>query len=112
MFFYQTRGRESVSKNDLLEHNRMRNQCKDCGGSGICEHNRRRNVSEDCHGSQICYHNRVRYRCNECLQCPVCLRKRAQNVAFNCEHIVCTDCAPELPKCPLCRAEVYSYRLV
>jgi shikimate 5-dehydrogenase len=38
------------------EHGRLRNHCKDCGGSGICLHNRRRDYCKDCGGKQICEH--------------------------------------------------------
>ena len=30
------------------EHNRLRNHCKECGGSSICEHNRQRNNCKEC----------------------------------------------------------------
>ena len=30
------------------EHNRVRSQCKECGGGSICEHNRRRSKCKDC----------------------------------------------------------------
>ena len=48
------------------EHGRRRNQCKDCGGSGLCPHNRQRSQCKDCGGSGICEHNRRRTRCKEC----------------------------------------------
>ena len=40
------------------EHNRIKKDCKECGGSGICEHNRRKRNCKDCGGSGICVHNR------------------------------------------------------
>jgi hypothetical protein len=96
----------------ICEHNRRRSRCRDCNGASICEHNRERSRCKECGGASICKHNRQRSRCKECYQCPICSRKRPQNVAFNCEHMVCTKCAPELSKCPLCRANITSSRMV
>ena len=39
------------------EHNRQKNNCKDCGGTSICQHNRQRSRCKDCGGASICQHN-------------------------------------------------------
>ena len=33
-----------------LLHDRLRSQCKECGGSSICQHNRRRSACNQCRG--------------------------------------------------------------
>lgn len=38
----------SLTGSELCEHNRIRTQCKDCGGPGICEHKRRRSRCKEC----------------------------------------------------------------
>ena len=44
----------------------------------------------------------------ECTECPVCLEE-FENERFvrlqNCTHKLCSDCFPQLIKCPLCRTE-------
>lgn len=59
------------------EHNRLRNKCKDCGGSQICQHNKQRSKCRDCGGSSICEHNRQRNYCKECnnYYCEYCDKK-------------------------------------
>ena len=47
-------------------HNRIKYNCKDCGGSSLCEHSRRRSRCKDCGGSGICEHSRQRSTCKEC----------------------------------------------
>ena len=47
-------------------HGRQRNQCKECGGSGICEHGRVRSKCKDCGGGSICEHGQRRSRCKDC----------------------------------------------
>ena len=37
--------------------------------------------------------------------CPVCL-ERATNLVFSCGHQVCTECAPPLLNCPVCRVVI------
>ena len=44
----------------------MRNQCRDCGGEGICQHNRIRSQCKECGGGSICQHNRIRSVCKTC----------------------------------------------
>ena len=53
------------------EHNRKRDQCKDCGGSQICEHNRRRNNCKDCGCTKFSYlevHHKDENRNNNVLE--------------------------------------------
>ena len=42
------------------KHGRVRNTCKECGGSQTCEHGRQRSRCKDCGGSGICKHGRQR----------------------------------------------------
>jgi len=42
--------RKKCHRYDICEHQRQRNQCKDCGGGGLCEH-QRRSTCKDCGGS-------------------------------------------------------------
>ena len=58
--------RRAYKASHKCEHNRQKDQCKDCGGGSICEHNKRRNRCKDCGGSQICEHNRRRNECKNC----------------------------------------------
>ena len=52
----------------LCEHGRRRDQCKECGGSGLwlCEHGRPRDRCKECGGSGFCEHGRQRSKCKEC----------------------------------------------
>ena len=66
------------------EHNRRKNRCKDCGGSGICEHNRYKNDCKDCGGSRICEHNRRKDQCKECGGSSFCEHNRYKNDCKDC----------------------------
>ena len=50
----------SLAGSELCEHNRIRTQCKDCGGPGICVHRRIKRQCKECGGSSICEHKRQR----------------------------------------------------
>ncbi|CAM9807982.1 unnamed protein product, partial [Phaeothamnion confervicola] len=65
-------------------HNRRRDQCKECKGSGICEHNRRRDRCKECGGTSICKHNRQRYQCKECGGVSVCEHNRQRQYCKEC----------------------------
>eukprot|EP00961_Rhodomonas_salina_P071030 953790-Rhodomonas_salina.1 len=47
-------------------HGRIRNQCKDCGGSRICPHGKYKSYCKECGGSQICEHGRIKSFCRNC----------------------------------------------
>ena len=38
------------------------------------------------------------------LECPVCLVRPKNCLLSPCRHVVCTECAPKVDKCPICRA--------
>jgi len=58
--------RNYVNKNKC-EHERVKAQCKECGGSQFCEHNRQKACCIDCDGSQICEHKRQKQYCKMCM---------------------------------------------
>lgn len=41
----------------------------------------------------------------EITNCPICLSNR-KNMAFNCGHQTCQECAASLSNCPICRAAI------
>lgn len=55
----------------ICQHNRYKSTCKDCGGASICEHNRRKNYCKECNGSYICQHNRQKSTCKLCMDNPI-----------------------------------------
>ncbi len=40
------------------QHNRKKNECKECGGSSICPHQRIKNQCKECGGNSFCEHQR------------------------------------------------------
>ena len=49
-----------------LTDQRIRSQCKECGGASICPHKRQRSRCKECRGSVICQHQRRRSTGKEC----------------------------------------------
>jgi hypothetical protein len=86
--FYLTRGGKNISmwngKKYLCEHGRVRNQCKECGGSQICEHGRERSKCKECGGASICPHGRVRSVCKECGGSSLCPHQKQRSVCKEC----------------------------
>ena len=77
------RAKKSSEKNQC-EHNRRRNQCKECGGSQICPHDRHQKVCKECGGASICEHNRQRRVCKECGGASICEHNRQRSVCKEC----------------------------
>ena len=63
---------------------RQRNQCKECGGKGICEHGRRRSHCKECGGTGIYEHGRERRRCKECGGKGICEHGWQRNQCKEC----------------------------
>jgi hypothetical protein len=70
----------------ICEHNRERSKCKDCGGTSICEHHRRRSICKDCGGASNCAHRRVRSSCKDCMPPPASSCDRMLGVHAHTPH--------------------------
>lgn len=69
----------------ICPHNRIKFECKDCGGKGICEHNKRRYTCRDCHGTGVCHHNRIRSKCRDCKGSEICEHGRSRYKCKGCK---------------------------
>ncbi len=54
------------------EHNRRKEYCKDCEGSGMCKHKRQKRQCRDCKGSLFCIHDKRKDRCKDCKGASLC----------------------------------------
>lgn len=68
----------------ICEHGRYRSKCKECGGKSICEHGRQRHRCKECGGTSICSHGRVRSQCKECGGSSICEHGRKRNQCKEC----------------------------
>jgi len=73
------------NENKCEEHNRIRSQCRECGGASICIHNKQRSQCRECGGSEICEHNRVRSQCKECRGSQICEHKKKRSTCKDCK---------------------------
>ena len=48
------------------EHNKRKERCIQCGGSGVCKHGIYKERCVTCNGSQICEHKRRKSYCVDC----------------------------------------------
>ena len=71
-------------------HDRIKYQCKECGGSGYCEHGRLKTRCKGCGGSDICPHDKRKYRCKLCNE--KCEVKSVCAHGQRKEH--CKECSP------------------
>lgn len=83
-------------------HRRLRKDCVECGGSGICEHKRHRRYCKECEGSQVCIHKRIRAQCKECIGSQVCTHGRIKLFCWLCDP---TGYAKHLLRCAASEAK-------
>ena len=84
------------------KHQKIKSQCKECGGSKICEHQKQKQTCRECGGSEICEHNIRKQTCRECGGSGICEHNiRKQNCkecggSSICEHnrikFICKEC--------------------
>ena len=117
----RTNGQKYMYKNEMViwngkkilcEHNRRRNVCKECGGSGICEHNRQRLQCKECGGSQICEHNRRRSRCKECGGGHICEHNRQRSRCKECGGSQICEHNRQRRQCKECDSDGYLSHLL
>jgi hypothetical protein len=87
-------------------HGKKKNNCKECGGSGVCEHGNYRYYCKACGGSGICKHGCIRYNCVPCCGSGICEHRKQRHRCIPCGgsgicgHSMrkenCKTCSPHL----------------
>ena len=70
--------------NLLCPHNRIKRQCKECGGSAFCEHGRIKYTCKECKGTGICEHGRIKRQCKDCGGGSICEHSRRKDQCKDC----------------------------
>ena len=73
------------SNKSKCEHDKIKRQCRDCGGSLYCEHDIRRAVCKECKGSSICEHDKIRNSCRECNGSAFCEHDKIKSICRECK---------------------------
>ena len=73
-------------------HDRERDKCIPCGGSGICEHNKIKAQCVPCGGSATCSHNKQRTSCIPCGGSAMCSHNNRRNQCKVCSPATCKLC--------------------
>ncbi len=86
------------------EHNRQKNQCKECRGSQVCSHGKRKSLCKECGGGAYCVHGRRKNRCKECGGSGICVHGREKYSCKECggsgicvhgrRKYICKECVP------------------
>ena len=85
------------------QHNRRKDQCKECGGSQICEHGRLRPRCRDCKGSQICEHGRDKAYCRDCKGSQICSHGKNKASCWDCGGARFCMHGRQKRECPECK---------
>jgi hypothetical protein len=68
-------------------HDKIKSQCKECGGRSICIHKRYKPTCVECAGSSICEHKRQKSVCKDCKGISLCCHERQKSVCKDCKGI-------------------------
>lgn len=75
--------KQNVNKNKC-EHNKIKRQCKECGGVSICIHNKHKSICRECDGVSICIHNKRKSYCKECGGGSICIHNKRKSQCKEC----------------------------
>lgn len=75
---------QSGKRRKLCKHERIRSDCKDCGGSRVCVHKKIKIKCAECDGSLVCLHKCLKSRCKECMGNEICVHKRRKSYCKDC----------------------------
>jgi hypothetical protein len=84
------------------KHEKIKSQCKDCGGSQICEHNKFKSSCKECGGSQFCKHDKFKYRCKECKGIGICKHNKRKTHCKECNGSVFCEHNKQKSRCKKC----------
>lgn len=86
----------------ICKHNKIRSECKPCGGSQVCEHNKQRSRCKLCKGGSICEHNRERSRCKLCEGGQICEHNRRRSRCKLCKGSEICEHNKQRSTCKIC----------
>ena len=66
------------------EHGKIKNQCRECGGSSFCEHGIRKFTCKKCGGTEICVHGKRKPICKECGGSDICIHNKQKQTCKEC----------------------------
>ena len=75
------------------EHDKLKQNCRECGGSAFCEHNKFKWSCRECGGSSICEHNKFRQTCRKCGGNGICEHDKFKYACAECQDFACDLCA-------------------
>jgi hypothetical protein len=68
-------------------HDKIKSQCKECGGRSICIHKRYKPTCIECGGKSICEHKRQKSVCKDCKGVSLCCHQRQKSVCKDCKGV-------------------------
>ena len=73
------------------QHNKRREQCRDCNGSSFCIHGKQKSRCRDCNGSSFCIHDKQKTSCRDCNGSSFCIHGKQKSRCRDCNgSSICT----------------------
>jgi len=92
---------KSINKSKCI-HNKIKYQCKECGGDAICLHHKQKYHCKECGGDGICQHNKQKDRCKDCNGSAICIHNSIKHYCkLCCSDIICQHNKQKY-QCKLC----------
>ena len=96
-----------MSMGRSCEHDRIRSQCRECGGSHFCQHGRIRSICRECGGGSVCEHGRRRTQCRECRGGSICEHDKRRSTCKECNGSQICQHNKERRQCKICDPHGY-----
>jgi hypothetical protein len=77
--------RENIKLKNRCIHNKIKSQCRDCGGSAFCIHDKFKTTCRDCDGSAFCIHDKQKTTCRDCDGSAFCIHDKQKTTCRDCD---------------------------
>ena len=84
-------------------HGKQKSRCKECGGSGLCTHGVRKTYCKECGGSAFCIHGREKKRCKECGGSALCTHGIRKTICKECGGSALCTHEKQKRYCKICK---------
>ena len=89
-------------KNLRCTHEKFKQYCRECNGSGFCKHGKVKQYCRECNGSVFCKHDKIKYQCRECDGIRFCKHHKRKSECKECGGSQICEHNTRRNRCKIC----------
>ena len=102
---------KEIRDKNKCPHDKIKSQCRDCGGGSICPHDKRKSTCRDCAGGSICPHDKIKSECRDCGGGSICPHDKIKSRCRDCGGGSICPHDKRKSECKECNLQLYLVNL-